>query len=57
MKIYSDQRLGVLDGGRELVVRDITKEDRGDWTFLICLWGVSQKLYNCIFLHQRLHSR
>ena len=32
MKIYSDQRLGVLDAGRELVVRRITKEDRGDWT-------------------------
>ena len=27
MKIYSDQRLGVLDAGRELVVRRITKED------------------------------
>ena len=32
MKIYSDQRLGVLEEGRQLVVRDVTKEDRGDWT-------------------------
>ena len=32
MKIYSDQRLGVMAEGRELVVRGVTKEDRGDWT-------------------------
>ena len=32
MKIYSDQRLGVLEEGRQLVVRGVTKEDRGDWT-------------------------
>ena len=32
MKIYSDQRLVVGEGGRELLVRGIMKEDRGDWT-------------------------
>ena len=32
MKIYSDQRLEVVQGGRELVVRGVTREDRGDWT-------------------------
>ena len=32
MKIYSDPRLEVVSGGRELVLRGVTKEDRGDWT-------------------------
>ena len=32
MKIYSDPRLGVVKAGLELVVRDLTREDRGDWT-------------------------
>ena len=32
MKIYSDPRLGVVEAGQELVVRGLTREDRGDWT-------------------------
>jgi len=31
MKVYTDDRISVVDDGRELLIRSVTTEDRGEW--------------------------
>ena len=32
MKVYEDDRIEVVDDGRELIVKEVTKEDRGEYS-------------------------
>ena len=37
MKVYDDDRIEVVDDGRELLVREITRADRGEYSCTINL--------------------
>ena len=37
MKVYDDDRIEVVDDGRELLVREITREDRGEYSCTVNL--------------------
>lgn len=37
MKVYTDDRIRVVDDGKELIVRNVGVEDRGDWTCTVQL--------------------
>jgi len=37
MKVYTDDRIKVVDDGRELVLNSVTKEDRGEWSCTVQL--------------------
>ena len=37
MKVYDDDRIEVVDDGRELLVREITRGDRGEYSCTINL--------------------
>ena len=37
MKVYDDDRIEVVSDGRELIVRDVTREDRGEYSCTVNL--------------------
>ena len=37
MKVYTDDRINVVDDGRELLVQSVTTDDRGEWTCTVQL--------------------
>lgn len=37
MKVYTDDRISVVDDGRELVLRSVSKDDRGEWSCTVQL--------------------
>ena len=37
MKVYDDDRIEVVDDGRELIVREVTREDRGEYSCTVNL--------------------
>ena len=37
MKVYTDDRIEVVDDGRELLVREITRGDRGEYSCTVNL--------------------
>ena len=48
MKVYTDDRIDVVDDGRELLVREITRGDRGEYYFC----NVNLKLQPFSLSHQ-----
>ena len=37
LQVYTDDRIVVVDEGRELIVRDVDKSDRGEWSCTVQL--------------------
>ena len=37
MKVYDDERIEVVNDGRELIVRGVTREDRGEYSCTVNL--------------------
>ena len=37
MKVYDDDRIDVVNDGRELIVREVTSEDRGEYSCTVNL--------------------
>ena len=37
MKVFDDDRIEVLNDGRELIVRDVKREDRGEYSCTVNL--------------------